>query len=339
MKILAIQLNRPGDAILTTPALRWWINTGYEVHALVQPVSAQLLDTMPGIAGVHPLLRETCQIGRDIRRWRKFSKIGFDWAVVFSHSSERPSLWAFLSGAKKRTAIVLRKYPHFLRQTGWITQWMRHPDWAIHVVEEHLALAGALDSEVAHYDLEYRPSSEARQWHVGWLQDHGLLWGEYIHFHLTARLKEKCWPVGHAIKFLRLLRQLPLKVVITTGPGAFECDYGNEVLNESSKVVSEIGTLQPHQLGAIIEGSGAFVGMDSMPMHLAAALKIPGVALFGPTDPAKWGPWHSELRVVRSEDSPLSTESISPEKVFFFLQGIIERPRKPEAGKKLFAKF
>ncbi|PAW78022.1 MAG: hypothetical protein B9S32_09045 [Verrucomicrobia bacterium Tous-C9LFEB] len=103
MKILAIQLNRPGDAILTTPAFRWWINMGYEVHALVQPISAQLLNTMPGLSSIHSLERQKLQIGREIRRWRQFPTIGFDWSVVFSHSSERPSPWAFLFEASAVT--------------------------------------------------------------------------------------------------------------------------------------------------------------------------------------------------------------------------------------------
>lgn len=338
MKILAIQLNRPGDAILTTPALRWWINTGYQVHVLVQPASAQLLDTMPGLAGVHPLERETLQLGRDIRRWRQFSKIGFDWAVVFSHSSERPSLWAFLSGARKRTAIILRKYPHFLRETGWITQWMRHPTWAHHVVEEHLALAGALSGEAEQYDLEYTPSNEARQWHAGWMERHGLQRGKYIHYHLTARLPEKTWPVHHARKFLHLLRQFT-RVIVTTGPDGFEKNYGYDVIHGHPGVVSEIGTLSPHQLGAIIEGTGAFVGMDSMPMHLAAAMKIPGVALFGPTDCTKWGPWHSPLTIISSGKPATDMESISPERVFQALQEKMEHRSINETGRQPSSHF
>lgn len=330
MKILAIQLNYPGDAILTTPALRWWINAGHEVHALVQPVSAQLLDTMSGLAGIYPLPRDTIQIARDFRRWKVLSKMKFDWAVVFSHSSERPSLWAFLSGAPKRTAIVLRKYPLFLRQAGWITQWTQHPSWAYHVVEEHLALAGASSDEIASFDLEYNPSNEACQWHAAWLEQRGLSWGEYIHFHLTARRKEKVWPVAHAQKLLRMLRQLPWPVVITSGPGHAERAVGYEALAQSPDLISEIGTLHPHQLGAMIEGAKIFIGMDSMPMHLAAAMGVPGVALFGPTDPFKWGPWHSQLNVVRSTALSPDMKSILPETVFDALQDRLSKSWKYE---------
>jgi heptosyltransferase-1 len=47
----------------------------------------------------------------------------------------------------------------------------------------------------------------------------------------------------------------------------------------------------------------AIVGVDSGPMHLAAALGKPGVAIFGPTDPSRNGPFHSRLAVLRASDA------------------------------------
>ncbi|PAW79117.1 MAG: hypothetical protein B9S32_03940 [Verrucomicrobia bacterium Tous-C9LFEB] len=325
MKILAIQLHQPGDTILTTPALRWWINAGCEVHVLAQPVSAQLLNTMPGLAGIYSMRRQTIQVARDFRRWRQLSKMDFDWAVAFSHCSERPSLWAYLSGAPKRTAVVLKKFPHLLRRTGWINEWRQHPAWAQHTVEQHLALAGARPGESVHYDLEYRPSDEARQWHSKWRKQKGLLWGEYIHFHLTSRLMEKCWPSEHARKFIQLSRQLSLPLVVTTGPELFERLYADDVLRGLNQDVISLTATDPHQLGALIEGARVFVGMDSMPMHLAAALNVPGLALFGPSDSRLWGPWHSRLKIIQAEGPFSEMESIAPSAVFQALEDCLER--------------
>lgn len=325
MKILAIQLNRPGDAILTTPALRWWMHAGHEVQVLLLPISAQLLDTMPGLAGIYPVPRQTVQIARDFRRWKKLSGMGFDWTVVFSHSSERPSLWAYLSGAPKRTAVALKKFPHLLRQTGWITQWLQHPSWAQHTVEQHLALAGVRASEASSYDLEYHPLPKAQQRHHEWLKQNGLARGEYIHFHLTSRLREKCWPVEHARRFIQLSQQLSLPLVVTNGPDFWEIDYASEVLQKSPKYVKALTVITPHQLGAVIEGAKAFIGMDSMPMHLAAALKIPGIVLFGPTNPGLWGPWHSRIHVIQSDPLFSDMTSISSSAVFYALQERLER--------------
>ena len=50
----------------------------------------------------------------------------------------------------------------------------------------------------------------------------------------------------------------------------------------------------------------AVIGVDSGPMHLAAALQKPGVAIFGPTDPERNGPYGKSLRVLRSPDAATS---------------------------------
>lgn len=63
------------------------------------------------------------------------------------------------------------------------------------------------------------------------------------------------------------------------------------------------GELTLEELGAALQGARAFVGMDSVPMHMAAAVGTPTVALFGPSGDIEWGPWRTPHRVVR-EDLP-----------------------------------
>ncbi len=316
MRVLAIQLNQPGDAILTTPALRWLVRQGHEVHAMVQPLSAELLRTMDGLAGVHPLPRGSFQISRDIRRWNLFRAVDFDWALVFSRCSERPALWAWLSRAPLRSALLNENFPTLLRPLRMINEWRRYPAWPVHVVEQHLALAGADEADKESARLEYTPAAEAVGWHAEWLAQHGLTPGGYLHFHLTARWPSKCWPVGHVRAFLQQAqKELPGPIVISTGPAAFEKQYAAESLAGLSLPVTEIGTLAPHQLGAIIAGAGTFLGMDSMPMHLAAALQIPGLALFGSTNADQWGPWRAKIEVLRTPDPAQRMAAIAPELV------------------------
>lgn len=324
MKVLAIQLNQPGDAILTTPAWRWLMGQGHEVHVLVQPISAQLLNTMPGLAGVHPLPRGSFQVSRDIRRWKQFHDVGFDWALVFSRCSERPALWARLSGARLRSALLNENFPKLLSPLKMINEWRRYPRQVAHVVEQHLALAGAPEEEATSARLEYVPAPDALSWRDGWLRDHDLKQRGYLHFHLTARWPSKCWPVEMVREFLELAsKELSLPMVITTGPAEFEKNYAREALSSSPKLVSEIGTLQPHQLGAIIEGAAFFLGMDSMPMHLAAALQKPGLALYGSTDSSQWGPWHAPIEVLHPADKNLRMASIFPADVVKNLHRLI----------------
>jgi heptosyltransferase-3 len=63
------------------------------------------------------------------------------------------------------------------------------------------------------------------------------------------------------------------------------------------------GRLSIKELGALAGSAALFVGVDSMPMHLAAAMGTPTVALFGPSGESEWGPWNVAHRVVRSAHS------------------------------------
>jgi heptosyltransferase-1 len=79
--------------------------------------------------------------------------------------------------------------------------------------------------------------------------------------------------------------------------------------------------------------------VDSGPLHLAAALAKPGVAIFGPTDPARNGPYGDSLRVLRTDAAATtykrgaatdpSMRNISPDEVFEVLRGIIGARRRP----------
>ena len=56
------------------------------------------------------------------------------------------------------------------------------------------------------------------------------------------------------------------------------------------------------ELGALIDGADLFIGVDSVPMHMAAALQTPAVALFGPSWLSRWHPWSDTATVVYAGD-------------------------------------
>ena len=65
-------------------------------------------------------------------------------------------------------------------------------------------------------------------------------------------------------------------------------------------VVDLTGQLSLPELAALIGAARLFFGVDSAPMHIAAAMGTPIVALFGPSGDAEWGPWRVPHRVVAS---------------------------------------
>jgi lipopolysaccharide heptosyltransferase I len=106
----------------------------------------------------------------------------------------------------------------------------------------------------------------------------------------------------------------------------------------SDKVAALHHALTIGELAAILEQASAFVGSDSAPLHLAASLYVPSVALFGPKDPAVFGPWQAKSVVVsrnlpcspcgmRTCDRPECMTGISVDEVFGALVNILADER------------
>ncbi len=85
-----------------------------------------------------------------------------------------------------------------------------------------------------------------------------------------------------------------VRVVLTTAPDAHERAMSERILERLPSregIVDLSGKVTLRELAAVSGLSDAFFGVDSAPMHLAAAVGTPVVALFGPTKPHRWGPW------------------------------------------------
>jgi len=77
---------------------------------------------------------------------------------------------------------------------------------------------------------------------------------------------------------------------------------GNEIMGQvSSRPLNLIGHTNLWQLGALISRCALYITCDSGPMHISAAVKTSTVALFGPTDPVRHGPFGTGHEVVRKE--------------------------------------
>src|SRR6202012_3331383 len=107
----------------------------------------------------------------------------------------------------------------------------------------------------------------------------------------------KQWPMEHYQSLAAKLRdELGIPLVLNGAPGAAFGAIEPAVPNYSG-------------LPGLIDATrraAAVVGVDSGPLHLAAALAKPGVAIFGPTDPSSHGPYGASLRVLRAHDAVTS---------------------------------
>jgi len=125
----------------------------------------------------------------------------------------------------------------------------------------------------------------------------------FVVMHPAAGWRFKCWtPSGYAriIEFLQQTKNLP--VVLTGSTAAHEEELTAAILKETrSQPINLVGKLSLKELGALIHQARFFFGVDSAPMHLAASVGTPAVALFGPSGVYNWGPWGAGHLVIKKD--------------------------------------
>ena len=164
------------------------------------------------------------------------------------------------------------------------------PDRAGHVAAAYLhALGEPVDSlecrvQVLPQDL----AAAARR-----LSDHGLTAGRFALLLPGSGSAQKNWP---AVKFAELARRLKPRVAAAIALGPAEAGLASSFAETGCAILTgmDLG-----ELAGIAAGASLFVGNDSGVSHLAAAAGAPGIALFGPTDPARWRPLSQSVRVLR----------------------------------------
>jgi len=189
-----------------------------------------------------------------------------------------------------------------------------------HAVDKNLEIARAIGAKKGKVDFPLTIDEVSKERVEKLINDVK----EYVVVAPSARWVTKIWP---AERFASLIRKINLPCVITGGKGDREiAQHIMELSNDkqmdnspgsSLKLRGERGVTEPEthifnlagktdlkELVALIAGARAVVSNDSGPMHVAAAFDKPLVALFGPTDPAKTGPYgwqkNGNFRVIRS---------------------------------------
>lgn len=178
---------------------------------------------------------------------------------------------------------------------------------AVHVVQQGLELVSEISgrpSGPAEFPLPRDP--EAEVWCTRELARLGLQAKAFAIISPGAGWGAKCWPAERYGAVARSLASEEIGVVVNFGPG--EEALARAVANASGGAARAVtGTVG--QLIALTRRAQLFIAGDSGPTHLAAALGIPVVAIYGPTNPARNGPYGaagSRQIVLRSPESKTS---------------------------------
>lgn len=133
------------------------------------------------------------------------------------------------------------------------------------------------------------------------LEKEGLKKGEFVVIHAPSRWRFKCLPSFITAQIIDELRET---VVLTGGSSSSEMLFVSEIIkiSKSSNIKNFCGRISLKELGALLTMTKGLITVDSVTLHLASALKIPVVALFGPTSELNWGPWQNPYARVVSKN-------------------------------------
>jgi len=169
-----------------------------------------------------------------------------------------------------------------------------------HVVEQNLSIVEAMVGRrvaVPQAILPRDPVAEEKM--KGRVTEMGL--GNFAIINPGAGWGAKRWPAERYGKVAQALADGGVRSIVNYGPGEEELARAAEAASEgTAKAVS----CSISELTALTRGAKLFIGGDTGPLHLAAVLQIPVVAIFGPTDPARNGPYGTRSLVLRNPASP-----------------------------------
>jgi len=313
-RALVIKLRHHGDVLLATPVISMLqrIAPQCEVDALVYADTAPMLDGHPALAQLHlidrnwkrqGLRRQTAAEARLIRQLRSRH---YDLVVHLSVHTRGAWLVRLLRprwsvAPRFRAGFWARSFTHL---------YPAQSDPLRHTVETNLDSLRALGMEPAAADKRVImvPGTAAEARVAALLAQHGLVAGSFIHIHPASRWAFKCWPAARVAALCDVLAAKGWPIVLSSAPDANEkaliAAVGAARAGPPTPTIDLSGQLSLKELAALTAQARLFVGVDSAPMHIAAAMGKPVVAIFGPSGDREWGPWGEGHVVVASNTHP-----------------------------------
>lgn len=302
-KILIIQPSRIGDVVFTLPALAA-IRARYP-HAwigwVVDERCAPLLEGNPLIDEIIVFDRTRMSPGYLWRFARALRARRVDLSIDF-HGLFKSAIHVLFAGARFRIASAST---NGMRELSWLFSREIPPARTpAHCVDRHLAAAAHIGCDIQNPSFAMTVDPEAARRVAQILSTAGIT-GEkpIIIVHPGGGWLSRRWfPDRFAALITRLTRETAAQVILVGGKegGAGERGINEQIAGmvEGPGLVDLTGRLTLQELIALLARSTVFVGNEAGPMHIATAVGMPVVAIIGPTDPARTGPYRGAT-VVR----------------------------------------
>jgi predicted lipopolysaccharide heptosyltransferase III len=308
LRVLLVRLRQIGDVVFTTPAIRA-LRTRFpaaHVSYLVEPAAQPIVFGNPNIDEVIVAERG---VGAQIALIRRLRAARFDLVIDF-HGGPRASILTWLSGARTRIGyqVAGRSWMYTTRVPRPRGLRPRHS------VENQWDLLAPLDIPAPTRErlpVEMAASPAARETVGARIAAAGVGGGtRLVIMHVSAGNPFRLWPEeSFAEVAAALAAQEDLSVVVTSGPSdrdaaARVIAKARSRLGSRSDRILNCGEFSLEELRALADRSALYIGGDSGPLHVAATSRVPIVALYGPTLPARSAPWRDPRLAAVALETP-----------------------------------
>jgi lipopolysaccharide heptosyltransferase I len=295
VRALLVRLSAIGDVIHTLPALAALRGAGWEVDWLSEPASAILLEDNPALRRRIPAPpAKAFRLGPAREALAALRRARYDVALEVQ-GLWKSAAWARLSGAR-RVVGWERRFRREPASALLLGETRRVPDAAVHVIDKNLSLLSAVGIEAAglrEFPLPVAPEATARvDEALGSLGP-----GPFALLIPGGGWQNKLWPAERHGELARSLGRRGLRALVAWGPG--ERPLAERVAAASGGAAAPCFETTLLELAAVARRAALVVGADTGPLHLACAVSAPVVGLYGPTDPARNGPFAAADEVVR----------------------------------------
>lgn len=297
-KILVIKMRFHGDMLLTTPVIST-LKQNYpdaKIDMLLYQDTMPILSENPEINALYGISNKGTGAADKIKNALSLIKTlranRYDLVINLTDQWIVALIVRFLSAkvkisqdfANRQSALWKQSFTHLVPYSGE------------HVVERTLSALKPLGLEniVSKTTMSYRPEHWAKMRQQ--LQQLGVS-RQYVVIQPTARQLFKCWDNDKFSRVIDALERRGYQVVLTSGPSADDLACVEEIAQgcEFKPITGLAGKTRFPELGALIDHAALFIGVDSAPGHIAAAVNTPVISLFGATDHVFWRPWTDNI--------------------------------------------
>lgn len=312
-RILVTKLRHHGDVLLSSPVFtvlrRYYPDA--QIDVIVYAETAEMLTLHPAIDNVLVIDRKWKKLGP----WRHLKK---EWSLLRHVRNQRYSLILHLTESMRgfwfaQFGNVPLGVTFSNDNRKKLFFWRRRFQKQVQRIRFRHTVEGHLDTLRV---LGMQPTPEERRL-VLVAGDSAQLsvkekliaggWNNqpYVVVHPTSRWMFKCWNIDDVAAVIEHLYMQGKSIVLSAAPSKEEMNMIDELITRiQTPVINLSGKLSLKELSALIENAEMLFGVDSVPMHIAAAMQTPVVAIFGPTGDKEWGPWMVKNQVVSSTQHP-----------------------------------